>query len=90
MPTNCGILRNNAFATSKIHVKNDLAAFLHSELNEDATFQVATHLSPCAECRADFEEKDGSEGSPLMVTGLICNDSDACKSRGSNEIWVFS
>lgn len=41
---------------SKIHVKNDLAAFLHGELNEDAAFQVVTHLSQCAECRAEFEE----------------------------------
>lgn len=41
---------------SKLHVKKDLAAFLHGELNDDAAFRVATHLTQCAECRAEFEE----------------------------------
>jgi len=47
---------------AKTHVKNKLVAFLHDELNEETAFNVATHLSQCEECRAEFEElKFGDE-----------------------------
>ena len=41
---------------SETHVTNNLAAFLHGELDEETAFLVATHLSQCTKCRTEFEE----------------------------------
>jgi anti-sigma factor RsiW len=41
---------------SDVHEKNNLAAFLHGELDENAAYRVAAHLSQCEECRAEFED----------------------------------
>lgn len=41
---------------SENHVTDNLAAFLHVELDEETASLVATHLSLCAKCRAEFEK----------------------------------